>query len=231
MVRLHKGKFLKNFYWLAGPSQGDRGRRVTVLHNNQPSQCSNCLKYSPPPNHSLGPSQYCKGGGNGKICKDLKTERTSLNDYFKSLKVEDGYFTLKEKHYHQYNNFPALGRKETNKTHDTENHEDQATDDDDDKDEEPDKTDDIIDPNKQSHTEQNTQPATEESAEPNSEEEISLVETSKDTNHNNPDHTPPVPTTQTPEEEDKDTPNTEDTPTNNKTDQKTSPPHKADTRR
>ena len=49
MVRLHKGKSLKNFYWLAGSDQGDRGRRVTVLHSNQPSQCSWCMKYAPPP--------------------------------------------------------------------------------------------------------------------------------------------------------------------------------------
>ena len=48
-VQLHPGKYLKNFYWLSGPSQGERGRRVTVLHANQPPQCSNCFRYSPPP--------------------------------------------------------------------------------------------------------------------------------------------------------------------------------------
>ena len=50
-VRLHPGKYLKNFYWLAGPNQGERGRRVTVLHDNQPPQCSHCLKNSPPQPH------------------------------------------------------------------------------------------------------------------------------------------------------------------------------------
>ena len=43
-VQLHPGKFLKNFYWLSGPNPGERGRRVTVLHSNQPSQCSHCFK-------------------------------------------------------------------------------------------------------------------------------------------------------------------------------------------
>ena len=37
-VKLHPVKSFKNFYWLSGPDPGDRGRRVTVLHPNQPSQ-------------------------------------------------------------------------------------------------------------------------------------------------------------------------------------------------
>ena len=92
-VRLHPGKYLKNFYWLAGPNQGERGRRVTVLHDNQPPQCSHCFKCSPPPNHTLGPSQYCRGGGNGKLCKSLETVRTSMNAYIRSLR-EEGYTSL-----------------------------------------------------------------------------------------------------------------------------------------
>ena len=52
-VQLSPGKYMRNFYWLSGPSQGERGRRVTVLHANQPPQCSNCFRYSPPlPIHS-----------------------------------------------------------------------------------------------------------------------------------------------------------------------------------
>ena len=50
-VQLQPGKFMRNFYWLSGPSPGERGRRVTVLHPNQPTQCSHCLKYPPPPHH------------------------------------------------------------------------------------------------------------------------------------------------------------------------------------
>ena len=46
-VQLQPGKFMRNFYWLSGPSPGERGRRVTVLHPNQPTQCSHCLKYPP----------------------------------------------------------------------------------------------------------------------------------------------------------------------------------------
>ena len=102
-----------------------------------------------------------------KICKDLKTDRTSLNDYFKSLKDEDGYTTLKDQHYNSYNNFPALGRKETNKTLDTEttDPEEQATDDDDDDDDESDKTGELVDPKEKTHIEEITLSDPKESAE------------------------------------------------------------------
>ena len=182
-VCLHQGKFLKNFYWLAGPNQGERGRRVTVLHNNQPSQCSHCLKYSPPSGHSLGPSQYCKGGGNGKICKALNTDRTSMNDYIKSLKDEDGYTSLRDQHYNSYNNCPALGRKETNKTLDPETTdlEDQAIDDD--NDDESDKTGESVDPNEKTQVEETTLPDPEKSA------ETSLEEATSQTDSVDPDET------------------------------------------
>ena len=42
-VRLFPGKPLKNYYWLMGPSPGERGMRVTVLHSNEPSQCGWCF--------------------------------------------------------------------------------------------------------------------------------------------------------------------------------------------
>ena len=85
-VQLHPGKFLKNYYWLSGPSPGERGRRVTVLHPNQPTQCSHCFKY-PPPSPSTPISElYCRGGGNGKLCKSKNTDRTSMNAYIKTLK-------------------------------------------------------------------------------------------------------------------------------------------------
>ena len=183
-VRLHPGKFLKNFYWLAGPNQGDRGRRVTVLHNNQPPQCSHCFGYFPPSNHTLGPSQYCKGGGNGKICKSLNTERTSMNAYIKSLR-EEGYTSLKDLHYDTFNNFPALGRKEPNKTPDpdTTDLEDQLNDDDDD--DEPDKQAELVDPTEKTQAEGTSQT---DPAEP--------VETTQEDTTSTTDPTEPDETTQ-----------------------------------
>ena len=194
----------------------------------------------PPPNHALAPTQYCKGGANGKICKTLHTDRTSLNDYFKSLKVDDGYTSLKQIHYNPYNNFPALGRKETNKTTDTdpEHTEDQDSDDDYNEDEESDNTGTPPDPIEQTHTAKTTQPNPKEPTEMTPEEEVSLVESMveslveslveppKDTTHDNPDHTPLPPTTETPEGEVIDNWDDEDTPADNIKDKTPLPPTK-----
>ena len=53
-----------------------------------------------------------------------------MNAYIKSLR-EEGYTSLRDTHYDTYNNFPALGRKENNKTPDpdTTDLEDQANND------------------------------------------------------------------------------------------------------
>ena len=132
-VQLFPWKYMKNFYWLSGPSQGERGRRVTVLHANQPPQCSHCFKYSPPSLSTPMTDQHCKGGANGKICKTLNTERTSMNSYIKSLR-EEGYISLRDKYYDSLNAFPALGEKATDTSQDPNivNTEDQTGNNDDD---------------------------------------------------------------------------------------------------
>ena len=51
-----------------------------------------------------------------------------MNAYIKSLK-EEGYTSLRDQHYDTFNNFPALGKKDTNNTPDpdTTDVEDQAS--------------------------------------------------------------------------------------------------------
>ena len=56
-VKLHPGHSLKNFYWLSGPGQGELGPKVTVLHPNQPRQCSWCLKHPPTSPNTLPPKK------------------------------------------------------------------------------------------------------------------------------------------------------------------------------
>ena len=41
---LKQGVVMKNFYWLEEPLPGDKGSRITVLHNGQEQQCSHCLR-------------------------------------------------------------------------------------------------------------------------------------------------------------------------------------------
>ena len=51
-VKIHPGQSFKNFYWFSGPGQGEIGRKETVLHLNQPRQCSWCLKHPPTSPHT-----------------------------------------------------------------------------------------------------------------------------------------------------------------------------------
>ena len=100
-MELERGVSMENFYWLEGPLPGDDGCRVTVLHNGQIQQCSNCLRRA---------DQGCPGQGNGKACEGLKTPRAYMSVYMKSLKVKAGYMTLKAQYLEQeQRNFPALG--------------------------------------------------------------------------------------------------------------------------
>ena len=62
---LTPGKSFKNFYWMVGPGAGDTGRRITVLHSNQPKHCSWCIT----------PSQTLTVRGNGKTCESVGTPR------------------------------------------------------------------------------------------------------------------------------------------------------------
>ena len=107
-VRLHPGKFFKNFYWLEGPLPGDQGRRITVLHN-QPQQCSHCFRYAPSFTTSGPP---CPGGGNGKLCEHAMTPRTKMSDYMTLLKLQDRYIPMKTLFLEQKaKSFPGLQRR------------------------------------------------------------------------------------------------------------------------
>merc|ERR1711944_293424 len=95
---------MENYYWLEGPLQGDSGRRVLVLHNNQEPQCSHCLR-----KYSSG----CPGNGNGRACEQLGTPRAKMYLYMKSLSASVGYNSLKTLYFEeQARNFPSLSGKE-----------------------------------------------------------------------------------------------------------------------
>ena len=75
-MKMNPGMQFENFYWVEGPLSDDQGCRITVLHAGQVQQCSHCLRRAP----------SCPGGGNGKACESLKTERGKLADYMRYLK-------------------------------------------------------------------------------------------------------------------------------------------------
>ena len=115
-VRLHPGKSFRNFYWLAGPLSGDVGRRITVLHSNQPRQCSHCFKYSPSSASSPITKADCPGGGDGKTCKSSGTPRAKMSNYIELLRTE-GYVSLRDQHFSVQTAFPSLrgdGKKQDN---------------------------------------------------------------------------------------------------------------------
>ena len=64
---MEEGKSFLNYYWMEGPLPDYKGKRVIVLHNNQPSQCINCLRRS---------SEGCPSMGLGKACDKTGTPRT-----------------------------------------------------------------------------------------------------------------------------------------------------------
>ena len=96
-MKLNPGVQFENYYWMEGPLSGDLGCRITVLHNGQVQQCSHCLRRA----------NFCPGGGNGKACESLKTERGKMGDYMKYLKEKHGYISLKMQYLQMQ--FPALG--------------------------------------------------------------------------------------------------------------------------
>ena len=106
-VRLQPGKTFRNFYWLAGPLSGDVGRRITVLHSNQPRQCSHCFKYSPSSASSPITKADCPGGGDGKTCKSRNTPRAKMSNYIELLRTE-GYVSLRDQHFSVQTAFPSL---------------------------------------------------------------------------------------------------------------------------
>ena len=100
MMKLDPGKKFNNYYWLEGPLPSDKGRRITVNHDNQSQQCSRCL---------LTAENGCLGFGNGKMCEENKGVRAKMSDYLNFLKNTIGYCTLKELYSKEmsrlYNNF------------------------------------------------------------------------------------------------------------------------------
>ena len=99
-VVLRAGASFENYYWLEGPLQGDRGRRILVLHHGQTQQCSHCLKRT---------STGCPAGGNGKLCDQMKTPRAKMFTYMQSLRAKVGYVSLKTRYNEiQAKNFPSL---------------------------------------------------------------------------------------------------------------------------
>ena len=106
-VKLFPGKTFHNYYWLGGPLPGDVGRRVTVLHPNQPRQCGWCFKY-PPSSSSTPPTlNVCRGGGDGKTCKSQNTPRAKMSSYIEYLKSE-GYISLRDQYLAPHVAFPSL---------------------------------------------------------------------------------------------------------------------------
>lgn len=90
---LKHGVVMKNFYWLEGPLPGDKGSRITVLHNGQDQQCSHCLRTG---------SEGCPAKGNGKACDQLNTPRSKMSEYMMELKRKVGYESLKSQYLRQY---------------------------------------------------------------------------------------------------------------------------------
>ena len=95
-VLLNKGAAFENFYWLEGPLPGDQGRRITVTHQGQPQQCSNCFNYDIP-KYSQSLADKCPALGNGKACKMMGTPRARMGAYMKNLEKLVGFTTLKLK--------------------------------------------------------------------------------------------------------------------------------------
>ena len=63
-VILNDGASFENYYWLEGPLPSDQGRRITVTHQNQTQQCSNCFYFA---KSKYGMEMRCPGNGNGKV--------------------------------------------------------------------------------------------------------------------------------------------------------------------
>ena len=95
-VLLNEGASFENYYWLEGPLPGDQGRRITVTHQGQPQQCSNCFSYDIP-KYGRALAERCPAQGNGKACKLLGTPRAKMNPYMKELEKLVGFATLKIK--------------------------------------------------------------------------------------------------------------------------------------
>ena len=85
---------------MEGPLNGDKGAMITVLHNQQVMQCSNCLRRA----------DNCQGGGKGKACALLNVPRGKMAHYMHHIKTKIGYTSLKIQHQErQQKEYPKLG--------------------------------------------------------------------------------------------------------------------------
>ena len=98
-VILNQGAAFENYYWMEGHLPSDQERRITVTHQNQPQQCSNCFMYS---KVKYG-GTLCPGNGNGRACKALGTERAKMTPYMRVLERMVGYKSIKAKFSHMGN--------------------------------------------------------------------------------------------------------------------------------
>ena len=62
--------------------------------------------------YCLRRADICPGGGNGKACESLKTERGKIGDYMMYLRERHGYISMKMEFMEMQ--FPALGATKDN---------------------------------------------------------------------------------------------------------------------
>ena len=96
-VVLNSGASFENYFWMEGPLPSDQGRRITVTHQGQLQQCSNCFSFAKP-KYGISEEFKCPANGNGKACKELGLERTKMGPYMKALERLIGYKSLKAKY-------------------------------------------------------------------------------------------------------------------------------------
>ena len=92
-VILNSGASLENYFWLEGPLPSDQGRRITVTHQNQQQQCSNCFSFARP-KYGMSDEFRCPGNGKGKACKEMGTEQMKMGPYMKELERVVGFKSL-----------------------------------------------------------------------------------------------------------------------------------------
>ena len=88
-VELSEGKTFMNYIWLAGPLPTDKVARITITHDGQKQQCSNCLRTA---------IEGCPAGAVGKLCRGMKTDTMSVENYMKLLSDTFKYRTLKDEY-------------------------------------------------------------------------------------------------------------------------------------
>ena len=81
---------LRGYYFWAGLQEADKPRRVSVEHKGRgPRQCPHCLK-------TAFETFPCSFNAKGSACKKHGAKRTSLAQYNKVLREQDGYQTLRQ---------------------------------------------------------------------------------------------------------------------------------------